>query len=151
MRAAGLNVAIGTDSVASNNRLDVLEEARIAQLMQRARLQSASALASSELLEMVTINSARALGMADVTGSLEPGKDADFSVVSLGGPHVVPVPDPGSALFHAARGSDVIMTVVKGNVLYDRGHVLPFDVAALKQQMISIGERLHAARSSNSR
>ncbi len=146
MRAAGLKVAIGTDSVASNNRLDVLEEARVAQLMQRARLQSASAFSSAELIEMVTIDAARALGIADHTGSLEPGKDADFCVLSIEQPHNVPAPDPVSALFHSGRGSDVIMTAVRGEMLYVGGSVIPFDVPALKSQITAISERLCSAR-----
>jgi 5-methylthioadenosine/S-adenosylhomocysteine deaminase len=151
MRAAGLNVAIGTDSVASNNRLDVLEEGRVAQLMQRARLQSASALSSQELLEMVTIDAARALGMEDVIGSLEVGKDADFCVLSLEQAHNVPAPDPVGAVFHSARGSDIIMTAVQGEMLYVGGSVIPFDVTALRKQMMAIGERLHATRSGSPR
>lgn len=146
MRAAGLRVAIGTDSVASNNRLDLLEEARIAQLLQRARLQSASALSSTELLEMITIDAARLLGIADRVGSLEAGKDADFCVVSLVQPHNVPAPDPVGALFHSARGSDVIMTAVRGEMLYVGGSVIPFDVSALRARMTEMGERLRNAR-----
>jgi 5-methylthioadenosine/S-adenosylhomocysteine deaminase len=151
MRAAGLTVALGTDSVASNNRLDMLEEARVAQLMQRARLQSASALSSGELLEMVTIQAARALGMADRTGSFDVGKDADFCVVSLEAPHNVPAPDPLAALFHSARGTDVIMTAVRGEILYSGGNVIPFDVTALKREMLNMSERLHEARTGRTR
>jgi cytosine/adenosine deaminase-related metal-dependent hydrolase len=151
MRAAGLTVALGTDSVASNNRLDVLEEARVAQLMQRARLQSASALASTELLEMVTIGAARALGIGDSVGSLEPGKDADFCVLSLEQAHTIPAPDPVGTVFHSARGADVIMTVVKGEILYVGGDVIPFDVASLRTEMLCIGQRLHAARPGRAR
>lgn len=151
MRAAGLNVAIGTDSVASNNRLDLLEEARVAQMMQRARLQSASALAAHELLEMVTIGAARALGIDGTTGSLETGKDADFCAVSLEQPHHIPAPDPIGALFHAARGSDVVMTVVRGEILYAGGSIIPFDVRRLEQQMVHMGDRLYAARSGSAR
>jgi 5-methylthioadenosine/S-adenosylhomocysteine deaminase len=146
MRAAGLRVALGTDSVASNNRLDILEEARVAQLMQRARLQSASALPGTDLLEMVTIEAARALGLAERIGSLEAGKDADFCVISLAQPHTVPAPDPVSAIFHSARGSDVLMTAVRGEVLYVGGTVIPFDVVALRARVTDLGERLLAAR-----
>ena len=146
MREAGLSVGIGTDSVASNNRLDLLEEARTAQLLQRARLRSAGALPSTELLEMITIEAARILGVADRVGSLEVGKDADFCVVSLAQPHTVPGPDPVGTLFHSARGSDVMMTVVQGEVLYVGGTIIPFDVAAPRARLVPMGERLRAAR-----
>ena len=146
MRAAGLRVGIGTDSVASNNRLDLLEEARVAQLMQRASLRSAAALPSTELLEMVTIEPARMLGIADRVGSLEVGKDADFCVISLAQPHTVPAPDPVGAVFHSARGSDVLMTAVAGEVLYVGGTIMPFDAATLRARMTDLGERLLTAR-----
>lgn len=146
MREAGITVAIGTDSVASNNRIDLLEEARIAQALQRARLQSAGALPAADLLRMVTIDAARVLRMADRIGSLEVGKDADFCVVSLAAPHNVPAPDPLQALFHSARGSDVIMTAVRGEVLYERGRVTHFDAEALAHALHSSAERLSQVR-----
>jgi cytosine/adenosine deaminase-related metal-dependent hydrolase len=142
MQAAGLPVILGTDSAASNNRLDILEEARAAQLLQRARLQSASALPSSELVNMVTIDAARVLGIADRCGSLEVGKDADFCVVSIAHPHNIPAPDPLAALFHSARGSDVIMTAVAGEMLYVGGSVIPFNVPGLQLEMNDIAARL---------
>ena len=142
MRAAGINVALGTDSVASNNRMDMLEEARTAQLLQRSRLQSAGALSSGELLRMATIDGARALGIADRAGSLEVGKDADLCVVSLEQPHNVPAPDPLAALFHSARGTDVIMTAVRGEIRYVGGRVIGFDVEQLRRDVERIGARL---------
>lgn len=143
---AGISVAIGTDSVASNNRLDMLEEAHLAQALQRARLQSASALTSDELLRMVTIDGARILGIADRVGSLEAGKDADFCAIRLDTAHSVPVSDPVSAVFHSARGSDVMLTVSGGRTLYADGRVHSLDEAALAQNLQSIGDRLCRAK-----
>jgi 5-methylthioadenosine/S-adenosylhomocysteine deaminase len=144
-KAAGINVAIGSDSVGSNNRIDLLEEARVAQILQRARLRSASALTSAELLRMVTINAASALGMSDEIGSLEPGKSADFCVVAVDGAHTQPVYDPVGSLFHAARGSDVTMTVVAGRVLYERDRVQTLPEASLRAELASISNRLRMA------
>jgi hypothetical protein len=98
--------------VGSNNRLDLLEEARIASLLQRVRSVSPETLGANELLRLCTIDGARALGLDDQIGTLEPGKQADLCAVSLGSPHAVPTYDPVVAIFHSARGSDVVMTVV---------------------------------------
>lgn len=146
--ALGQNVAvaIGTDSVASNNRLDLLEEARIAQVLQRARLPSASALPALELLRMITIEGARALGMADRIGTLETGKDADFCVVRFDTSHSIPVHDPMAALFHSARGSDVVLTASLGRVLFADNTVATFDEAALATQVDAMASRLRSAR-----
>jgi 5-methylthioadenosine/S-adenosylhomocysteine deaminase len=140
--AAGIPVALGTDSVASNNRLDLLEEAHAAQALQRARLQSGAVFASDELLRMVTIDAARALGVSDRVGSLDEGKDADFCVVRLDTVHAVPVADPLSALFHAARGSDVLLTAVGGHWLFTDGRVTTLDEAALETAIGAIAARL---------
>jgi 5-methylthioadenosine/S-adenosylhomocysteine deaminase len=124
LRAMGVAVGIGTDSVGANNRLDLLEEARIASLLQRAALHSHNALPADELLRLCTLEGARALGLDARIGTLEAGKDADLCAVSLEGQHVRPVHDPVAALFHAARAGDVVMTVVRGRVIYRGGDEL---------------------------
>lgn len=141
----GVTVGIGTDSVASNNRLDLLEEARIASLMQRGRLQRPDALSAGELLRMCTIEGARALGMEDRIGSLEPGKDADLCAISVTDPHSVPLFDPVTALFHSARGADVIMTVVRGRVLYRDGRVMSLDEGRARAEIEAAADRLRPA------
>lgn len=144
---AGVTVGLGTDSVASNNRLDILEEARLAQLFQRARLRSAGALPADRLLRLATLDGARALGLDSRIGSLEPGKDADLCAVSLVGPHVVPLnDDPVTAIFHAARGSDVVLTAVQGRVLYRDGRVLSLDAERIRPRLEDAANRLARAR-----
>ena len=145
LREAGVRVGLGTDSVGSNNRLDLLEEARIASLLHRGRMASYDFLSPSDLLRLVTIDGARALGMEDRVGTLEPGKDADLCAVSLAAPHVRPVHDPVAALFHAARGTDVVMTAVRGRVLYRDGRVLTLDEAALAEAIEEPARRVREA------
>jgi 5-methylthioadenosine/S-adenosylhomocysteine deaminase len=145
-RVAGIPVAIGTDSVASNNRIDLLEEAHIAQIVQRARLSSSGAFTSDELLRMVTIDGARALGIDDRVGSIEPGKDADLCAVAFGRPHTTPAGDVTSALFHAARGNDVTLAMVQGRTLFDGGRVLTLSEADLCSEISAVGARLRDAR-----
>lgn len=145
LRQAGVRVGLGTDSVGSNNRLDLLEEARIASLLQRAHLGSPHVLPPADLLRLVTVDGARALGLDDRVGTLEPGKDADLCAVSLATPHARPVHDPVAALFHAARGSDVVLTAVRGRMLYRDGRVLTLDEAALAGAVEESARRVHAS------
>ncbi|HEX7052185.1 MAG TPA: amidohydrolase family protein [Longimicrobiales bacterium] len=146
MLDARLTVGLGTDSVASNNRLDLFEEGRLAQILQRARLRDATALPADRLLRLATLDGARALGLDARIGSLEPGKDADLCAVSFAGAHTVPLHDPASTLFHAARGADVLLTVVQGCILFREGAVLTLDAAALRSRVEAVAARLRAAR-----
>ncbi|HSJ06895.1 MAG TPA: amidohydrolase family protein [Longimicrobiales bacterium] len=143
---AGVRVGLGTDSVASGNRVDLLEEARSAQLMQRARLASAFALPPDRLLRLATIDGARALGLDRRVGTLEVGKDADLCAVRIDRPHTRPVIDPVATLFMSARGPDVVLTTVRGKVLYRDGAFATLQPSSLRRRIDAIGERLLGAR-----
>lgn len=143
---AGVILGLGSDSVAANNRVDLLEEARTAQLMQRARLRSASALPPERLLRLLTIDGARALRMDARVGSLEVGKDADLCAVRLTAPHARPVADPVATLVLSTRGTDVALTVAAGSVLYRDGRFPTLSADALRVRIDELGVRLHAAR-----
>jgi 5-methylthioadenosine/S-adenosylhomocysteine deaminase len=118
---AGVNVALGTDGAASNNDLDMLGEMRSAALLAKAVHQDASALPAHTALRMATLNGARALGMADKTGSLETGKWADISSIDLGALETQPLYDPVSQLVYAAGREQVTDVWVAGqHVLKDR-------------------------------
>lgn len=142
---AGVRVALGTDSVGSNNRTDLLEEARFASLLHRATHQAHDLLPAEMLLRLCTIGGARALGWEDRMGTLEPGKDADLCAVSLAAVHARPVHDPIAAVFHAARGTDVVLTVVRGQVLFRDGRCASLDEAVLRSSIDQIAERLRGA------
>jgi 5-methylthioadenosine/S-adenosylhomocysteine deaminase len=146
LREAGVRVGLGTDSVGSNNRTDLLEEARVASALHRAARRSPDYLPAEELLRLATLDGARALGLEDRIGSLEPGKDADLCAVSLAAPHARPVHDPFAAVLHAARGTDVVLAAVQGRVLFREGRVATLDEAALgeavEEAAARLGERL---------
>ena len=131
--AAEIPVGLGSDSVASSNRVDLLEEARFAGLMQNARERTQS-LDAGTLLHLATLGGARALGLADKIGSLEIGKEADLCGVRLDRPHTVPIEDPTAAMIHSARGTDVCLTVVRGRVLYRDGEFATLDWPALAER-----------------
>jgi 5-methylthioadenosine/S-adenosylhomocysteine deaminase len=114
---AGINVGLGSDSVASNNSCDILEEARFATLL--TRLDRDAALINAEqALYAATLGGARAMGLDDRIGSLEEGKQADLTVVSLDSAHQQPAGSPADALIFSSCGRDVILTVVAGKEIY---------------------------------
>ncbi|MGE4404535.1 TRZ/ATZ family hydrolase [Pseudomonas sp.] len=118
---AGINVAIGTDGAASNNDLDLLGETRTAALLAKAVAGSATALDAHRALRMATLNGARALGLDDHTGSLEPGKFADLVAFDLSGLAQQPIYDPVSQLIYSV-GRDCVRHVWVGGkqLLNDR-------------------------------
>jgi cytosine/adenosine deaminase-related metal-dependent hydrolase len=146
LREAGVRVGLGTDSVGSNNRMDLLEEARIGALLQRGIARRHDLLNSEDLLRLCTIEGARALDLDDRIGSLEPGKCADLCAVKIGSIHTTPSFDPVATLFHAARGTDVVLTVVAGRILFHEGRFLSLDPESARQGIESAAERLAGAR-----
>jgi 5-methylthioadenosine/S-adenosylhomocysteine deaminase len=98
----GINVALGTDGAASNNRLDILAEMRLASLLAKVSASDAAALPAAEALRMATLGGAIALGLEADIGTLSAGKAADIVSVDLGGVDSAPVYDPVSHLVHVA-------------------------------------------------
>ena len=120
--AAGIDVGIGSDSMASNNRMNLLEESRAALLMQRARVGTHEALAAADVLELVTIGGACALGMADEIGSLEVGKSADLAAFDIG--TATPTYDPAVAAVFSIDGSQAKFVAVAGVPIVEDGRLL---------------------------
>jgi len=114
MGELGINVGIGTDGAASNNRLDLLAEARTAALLAKGSSGDATAWSAHRTLEAMTLGGARALGLAGRIGSIEPDKQADLVAVELTAPEVSPVFDPVSHLLYAAGREHVREVWVAG-------------------------------------
>jgi cytosine/adenosine deaminase-related metal-dependent hydrolase len=121
MLAAGITVGLGSDSMASNNRMDMLDEARLALLGQRVRLGSSETPSPSDVLELATLGGARALGMGDLVGTLEVGKQADLAAFAFDGHH--PIHDPAAAAVFAITGARARFAAVAGNVLLRDGRL----------------------------
>jgi len=135
----GIKVGFGSDSVASNNTCDILEEARFALLTARAGdVREVERLSAAVALQTATIGGARALGLEAQTGALVEGARADLAVVALGGAHQVPVHDPMSALVFASSGRDVVMTMVAGKEIFSDGRVHTVDEEYLGARMEEI-------------
>jgi cytosine/adenosine deaminase-related metal-dependent hydrolase len=114
MLDAGLRVGLGSDSVASNNRMDLLEEGRLAALLQRSAARDAALISSAQALELATVGGARALGLDAEIGTLEVGKAADLAAFPLEGERGVPVYAPEDALLHAVGARPARLVTVAG-------------------------------------
>ena len=112
--AEGVNVGLGTDGAASNNRLDGFQEMRQAALLAKAVARNAEAIPAHTALRLATLGGARALGLDTRIGSIEPGKRADLAAVRLAGPELVPIFDPVSHLVYCAGRGDVSHVWVDG-------------------------------------
>jgi 5-methylthioadenosine/S-adenosylhomocysteine deaminase len=119
MRQHGINVGLGTDGAASNNRLDLFGEMRMASLLAKGLSGDASALPSHEILHMATLDAANALGLGQQTGSITPGKQADLCAVSLGELECHPCYDPVSHLVNVAGRESVTHVWVGGKCCVD--------------------------------
>ena len=126
--AAGVRVGLGSDSVASNNRMDLLDEGRLAILMQRARSGRYDTISAAQALELATLGGARALGLDGEIGSLDVGKSADLAAFPISGSRSAPVYDPATALVFSGAGVSATFVAVAGQVLV-RDSVLLSDAA----------------------
>ncbi|MBO7205981.1 MAG: amidohydrolase [Kiritimatiellae bacterium] len=115
----GVNVALGTDGTASNDNLDMFEEMHLTSLIHKGVALDPTALPPWEIIEIATVNGAKALGRDD-TGEIAVGKAADLCAVSLDKPHLNPCVDAANLIVHSAHASDVIMTIVDGRIVYER-------------------------------
>jgi len=115
---AGIAVGLGSDSVASNNVCDMLEEARFASLAARNRAGSKRFISAREMLEAATLGGARALGLDKVVGTIETGKQADLAVVSLAHAAQKPIGDIHAALVFSSNARDVLLTLVAGREVH---------------------------------
>ena len=116
----GINVGLGTDGAASNNRLDMFTEIRLAALLAKGVSRDATAISAHLALEMATINGARALKLEDKIGSIEIGKLADLIAIDLSGFIMQPCYDPISHLVYVAGREQVSHCWVNGDLKYNK-------------------------------
>jgi 5-methylthioadenosine/S-adenosylhomocysteine deaminase len=127
----GVNVGLGTDGAASNNRLDLFMEMRLAALLAKGATGDPTQLPAHEVLEMATVRAARALGLEERIGTLAPGKLADMTAVDLGALELAPCYDPLSHLVYAAGREHVSHVWVNGKLLVEDGRLIELDSAEL--------------------
>ena len=114
----GVNVALGTDGTASNDNLDMFEEMHLASLIHKGIANDPTVLSPWDVIEMATKNGAKALGRGDI-GEIAVGRKADFCIVDLDRPHLLPAHDLANLVVHSMHSGDVVQTVVGGRTVYD--------------------------------
>ena len=137
---AGIAVGLGSDSVASNNTCDIIEEARFASLL--ARDSKNPFLTASLMIAAATTGGAQCLGWEKEIGVLSEGAQADLIVVGLTGTHQLPVYDPETALIFASSGRDVVLTIIAGREVYRDQRVTGVDEDRLKARLSEIAQKL---------
>lgn len=133
-QSKGLNVALGTDGAASNNDLDMVGEMRSAALLGKLSTLNPLATPAEEILKMATLHGARALGIDDITGSLEKGKAADFIAINLDELETLPIYHPVSQIVYASSRQQVTDVWVAGKRLLKNRELTTLDIKELKQK-----------------
>jgi 5-methylthioadenosine/S-adenosylhomocysteine deaminase len=142
MLAAGVKVGLGTDGCASNNNLDMFQEMDTAAKLHKVYNGNPAISSATEVLAMAVHGGAAALGMTEVIGSLEPGKNADVIVIDLNQPHLTPLYEPCSHLVYAARGADVRDVVIGGKVVMRQRQLLGVDEKEVMAKVRGIAARI---------
>jgi 5-methylthioadenosine/S-adenosylhomocysteine deaminase len=140
----GVKLGLGTDGTASNNTLDLMRDMQLSALLHKGMTGDPTALPARTMLEMVTIEGAKVLGLDQQIGTLSEGREADLICVSIDGPHTAPLYDPYSHMVFAARSADVRHVMVKGKVLVRDRELLTLDHDRIESQAREFSEKILA-------
>ena len=135
MKAAGVPIALGTDGVSSNNNQDMFEEMKFAAVLHNGVTRDPLALLPQDVLAMATREGAKALGRK--TGRIAPGYVADLILVDVTRPHLTPCHSVMDNLVYAAHGSDVVMNMARGKIIYKDGTFLTLDLEKIQAEVKS--------------
>jgi len=141
MLARGVNVALASDGLGNHNH-DMFSVMKTASLLHRVHTLRPDALTAAQVLEMATLGGARAMGLENEIGSLEPGKKADVILLDLHKPHLVPIYDLPTAIVHGANAADVDTVIVDGQVIMEGRRVKTLDEAAITSAVEAAGPEL---------
>jgi cytosine/adenosine deaminase-related metal-dependent hydrolase len=135
MLEEGVTVGLGTDGPSSGNTLDLFIQMRFCANFHKNENRDRSAMPAEKIVSMATIEGARALGLDGITGSLEPGKEADIVVVETSSPNMFPVYEPYSALVYSANPSNVKDVYVAGKQVVKDRMILTADYMAIRREL----------------
>ena len=133
MIRAGVNVALGTDGVSSHNSIDMFADMKLAAVLHNGVACDPQAFATRQALELATVNGARALGRN--TGRIKAGAIADLILVDFDTPSLIPCHDEAENLVFSARGSNVVMNMARGKIIYQNGAFTTLDLDKIKAEV----------------
>ncbi len=137
---SGITVGLGTDGCASNNNLDLFQEMDLTAKLHKVCTLDPTVMGARAVLEMATIDGAKAIGLDKEIGSLEPGKQADMIIIDMNKPHLVPMYDPVSHLVYTVRGSDIRDVVISGRMILKDRKILTLDLSDILESVSEIAE-----------
>jgi len=138
----GLLVSLGTDGAASNNNLDMLEEARLAAILHKGTSMDPETMDANTVLKMLTIDGARAIGLDEITGSIEKGKRADMILIDKNSPENIPSYDYYSTLVYSTNSSSVNTVIVDGNVIMLDKEIKTIDESIVYSQVRELKKQI---------
>jgi 5-methylthioadenosine/S-adenosylhomocysteine deaminase len=138
----GICVGLGTDGCASNNNLDIFSEMDTAAKLHKVNLLDPTVMDAETVVNMATIQGARALGLGGLTGSLEAGKKADIIIIDMNKPHLVPMYSPYSHIAYAVKADDVATSIINGRLVMEERRLLTLDIQAVMSEVNRISEKI---------
>jgi 5-methylthioadenosine/S-adenosylhomocysteine deaminase len=142
----GITVGLGTDGAASNNQLDLFAEMNIAAKIHKVTAMKPTVMDAQTVVRMATIEGAHLLGLGNLTGSLEVGKQADIILLDMNQPHLTPLYNPYSQLVYAARGADVRTSIIGGKIIMLDRRLLTIDLASAMENVRHIASEIRGKR-----
>ncbi len=142
MLKCGINVALGTDGASSNNNLNMLEEIHLGALVNKGVEGDPTVLPAYQMLEIATINGAKALGIEKMVGTLEVGKKADIIFIDLDKSHLVPLHNLVSMVVYSAAASDIKHVICNGKIIMENYKITTFDEREVIQKVKQLSEEL---------
>lgn len=149
MLKAGITLGLGTDGCASNNNLDMFQEMDTAAKLHKVSSLDPTVMDAGTVIRLATCDGAQALGLGDITGSLETGKKADIIMIDLNKPHLTPLYNEYSHIVYAANGADVDTVLINGKVVMRKRKLLTIDEGAVIANVKEIARRIKFSLKAN--
>lgn len=146
MKEKKINIALGTDGCASNNNMNLLEEIKIASLVNKGISEDPELISAIDALKMGTVNGIEAVGLKDELGSIDVGKKADLTIIDLNKIQTTPKNNIISSLVYSIQSDSIYSTIVDGNILMENGEYNTLDIENIKFEVNKIANRLNCIK-----